>query len=164
MSAVIGGVRIWICATHHSAFRRGGWASVRVSQGQVSGAAGGERNTTARRMALAGLTAGLSDLAAGVEPIRIHTTSPELASLAAVLANLGAPADDAGPDEHLDLWGRIIIASKGRRLELVRMALDPDTPTAFVAAWADLARGKAKASGPFIAPIPKPNLAKVAGL
>ena len=158
-----GPIRIWTGATHHPAFRCGGWASVRVSGGVVSGVAGGERNTTARRMALAGLAAGLSDLGADKTPtIRVHTTSPELAALGDVLA--GLETSGGGPDEDLDLWARIITAAKGRRLELVSVPFAPDTPAAFVAAWADLARDKAKASGPFTAPIPRMNLAKVAGL
>jgi hypothetical protein len=36
----------------------------------------------------------------------------------------------------------------------------PGTPTAFAAAWADLARDRAKDKGAFTAAIPKPNLAK----
>ena len=158
-----GPLPLWTCATHHPAFRCGGWASIRVSNGVASGIAGGERNTTARRMALAGLAAGLSDLAADKTPmIRIHTTNPELAALGDVLADLGTGGDE--PEDDLDLWARIITASKGRRLELVRVPLAPDTPAAFVTAWADLARDKAKASGSFTAAIPRTNLAKVAGL
>ena len=38
------------------------------------------------------------------------------------------------------------------------------SPTGFAAAWAELARDKANAQGAFVSAIPKPNLAKVAGL
>ena len=44
--------------------------------------------------------------------------------------------------------------------QLVRVAAGPRTPTAFAAAWAELAMDKAKATGPFAAAIPKTNLAK----
>jgi hypothetical protein len=44
------------------------------------------------------------------------------------------------------------------------VAAEPRTPCAFAAAWAELAMDKAKATGPFSAAIPKPNLAKAPGL
>ncbi|HEY2660033.1 MAG TPA: ribonuclease H [Caulobacteraceae bacterium] len=159
-------VQIWTCAAHHSVFRCGGWASVRLSAGLVTGVAGGERNTTARRMALAGLVAALRDLpsadsssSAGL--VRVHTTSPELAAFAGFLADSAA---GASPDEDLDLWAQIVTAAKGRRLDLVRAPVHPGSPMAFAAAWADLGMDKAKARGPFTAAIPKPNLAQVRGL
>jgi hypothetical protein len=37
---------------------------------------------------------------------------------------------------------------------------EPRSPTAFAAAWAELARDKAKMTGAFSAPIPRTNLAK----
>jgi ribonuclease HI len=153
-------MQIWVCAAHHPAFRCGGWASVRADRGQVVGAAGGERNTTAARMALAGLVSALRGLPAShdQESIRIQTTSPDLASLTAVLAGR------ARPDEDLDLWAQIATASKTHHLDVVRVSLDPDTPTAFATAWANLAMDKAKATGPFTAAIPKANLAKAPGL
>jgi hypothetical protein len=43
-------IQIWIGVAHHPAYRRGGWAFVRSIQGEVTGAAGGDRSTTARRM------------------------------------------------------------------------------------------------------------------
>jgi len=156
-------IRIWICAAYHAVYRCGGWAVVWVSQGQASGTAGGERHTTARRTALAGLAAAMRDLPAG-QPIFIQTTSVELAAFAAFLANLGGLGEAAGPDEDLDLWAQIATGARGRSLELVHTLLEPDGSGAFVRAWADLARDKAKASGPFTAAIPKPNLAKFPGL
>jgi len=161
--------QIWICAAYHAVYRCGGWAAARVSQGQAFGVAGGERNTTARRTALAGLAAALRDLpAAGqatpIQPILIQTTSTELAAFATFLAGLGATAQAAAPDEDLDLWAQIVTGARGRSLELVHTALEPGGPSGFVAAWADLGRAKAKASGAFTSAIPKPNLAKFPGL
>ena len=159
--------RLWTCAAYLPAYRCGGWAFIRIGQGPVTGAAGGERHTTAARMALSGLLAALRDPPsepASAGGFSIQTTSPELAPFAGFLANLGAPNPSAAPEEDLDLWAQIAAAAKGRPLKLVRTPLEPRTPAAFVAAWADLARDKAKASGPFTSAIPKPNLAKIPGL
>jgi hypothetical protein len=151
--------QIWIGAAHHPAFRCGGWASLCEAGDQVSGAAGGERNTTAGRMALAGLVSALRGLSIEPEkPIRVLMTGPELTLLPEILAGR------AQPEEDLDLWAQIAKVAETRRLELVRAALDPATPTAFVAAWANLAMDKAKATGPFAAAIPKSNLTKAPGL
>jgi hypothetical protein len=151
-------VRLWICAAHHPVFRCGGWASVWTAGGQAAGVAGGARGLTAPRTALTGLATALEGLAAGGGALAIHTTSPELASLARFLAALPDPA--GAPEEDFDLWARILTAAKGRSLSLVQVPLQPDTPAAFAAAWADLAMDKAKATGAFTAAIPKPNLAK----
>jgi ribonuclease HI len=152
-------LRIWICTAHNPAFRCGGWASLRADANQVTGAAGGERNTTAQRMALAGLVSALRGLPPGADQlIHIQTTNPEAALLAEILAGRAQPEDD------LDLWAQVTIASRGYRLEIVRVPAKPDTPTAFADAWANLAMDKAKATGPFTAAIPKANLAKAPGL
>jgi len=156
-------VKIWLSAAFLPVYRCGGWASVRVSDGQRSGLAGGERNTTASRVALSGLVAALRDLPPGAV-VDVRTTSPELAPFAAVIASLGTQTPAAAPEDDLDLWARIIAASAGRRLSLVRTPVDPAAPTAFAHAWAELARDKAKATGAFTSAIPKPNLAKVQGL
>lgn len=162
-------IQIWTCSAFLPAYGCGGWASVRNSQGQLTGAAGGERHTTPRRLALAGLAAALRGLPpsgdpAANGPVDIRTTSPDLALFADVLASLGKPAQGVLPDEDLDLWAQILAASAGRRLTLTRTPLQPDTPIAFTTAWAELARDKTKAGGPFTAVIPKANLAKVPGL
>ena len=160
-------IQIWTSAAHHPAFRCGGWASLRLGQGPTTGHAGGARNTTAARMALAGLVSALRDLPARAgsaphAPITIHTTSPDLASWTGFLASLSQPTrSGAAPEEDLDLWAQISTTSKGYQLSLARTPLLPDTPIAFAAAWAELAMDKAKAAGPFTAPIPKPNLAKI---
>jgi hypothetical protein len=152
--------QIWLCAAHHPAFRCGGWACLRTEHGEVAGAAGGARNTTAERTALAGLVSALRGMAARSAPgvVHIRTTSAELALLPEVLAGR------VQPEENLDLWAQIAAASRSHRLDLARAPLQPETPLAFAAAWADLAMDKAKASGPFTAPIPRANLAKAPGL
>jgi hypothetical protein len=154
-------IKIWLCAAFSPVYRCGGWASVRVHQGGRSGLAGGERNTTAERIALAGLVAALRELPPGAV-VEIQTTSPDLATFSGVIAGLGAPAQP--PTEDLDLWAQIIAAAAGRRLILVHAPAAPGTPLTFAAAWAELSRDKAKATGAFSAAIPKPNLAKVPGL
>ena len=172
-------VQIWHCAAYFPVYRCGGWAFVRQiqseaqsqTQGQIFGVAGGDRHTTARRVALLGLVAALKDLSAlkaanGAISIIVQTNSLELYAYADVLAAglettqsaIGAPVDD------LDLWAQIAIAAKGRRLKLVRETVEPHTPLAFASAWAELGRDKAKAAGAFTAPIPKINLAKIKGL
>lgn len=150
-------VRLWIAASHHPAHRCGGWAFVRVAAGQSSGAAGGERYVTAARIALAGLVAALHDLPPGPE-VEIVTASPELLAFAAVLD--GDPAAEA-PQDDLDLWARILTAGKGRRLALRRGDAPANSPLAFCAAWAELARDKAKAAGAFDSAIPRNALAKL---
>jgi len=158
-----GPIKIWLSAAYAPVYRCGGWASVRLHDGQRSGLAGGERNTTASRLALAGLAAALRDLATGAV-VDIRTDSAELAAFNGLLASLGTPTQAASPEDDLDLWAPILTASKDRRLSLSIASAAPKTPLAFAAAWSDLSRDKAKATGAFSAAIPKPNLAKVQGL
>ena len=114
-------------------------------------------------MEVAGLAASLRELPKSEARIIVYTTSDELACCASFLS--GGTADDgAAPGENLDLWAQILTRIAGRKVEMIRVSARPKTPADFVAAWADLARDKAKATGPFIASIPKPNLAKVTGL
>ncbi len=159
-------IQIWTSAAFHPVYRCGGWATVRGSQSQPIGAVGGERNTDALRMALAGLAAALRALPrdSGAAPnalIEIRTTSPELAVFSDLIRDLDKPGRPALPDDNLDLWAQILTASVGRRLALLRAPPETDKRTAFTFAWAELARDKAKATGPFTAAIPKTNLAKV---
>jgi len=158
-----GSIKIWISAAFNPVYRCGGWAYVRTAQGQLTGAAGGERNTTASRTALAGLAGALRDPppAAAIE---VQTTSPELAQFAHIFTRLGAPTQADGPEQDLDLWAQILAASAGRSLSLLHKPITTGTPLAFATAWAELARDKAKATGAFSAAIPKTNLAKVLGL
>jgi len=125
--------------------------------------AGGDRNTTASRIALTGLAAGLRDLPPG-EAVHIRTTSPDLAAFADTLAGLATQTQAAAPTDDLDVWAQILAAAAGRQLTLTRVSLEPTTPAAFANAWAELAHDKAKAMGAFTSAIPKPNLAKISGL
>jgi hypothetical protein len=136
---------------------------VRPGAGGVTGSAGGERYTTASRIGLAGLAAGLRGLPAGAEPVEVRTDSAELARFAKLIAGLGKPADEP-PEDDIDLWAQITSLAAGRRIGLARAPRDVATPIGFAAAWAELARDKARTTGPFIAAIPKANLAKVSGL
>ena len=149
-------VSLWTASVHHPGFRCGGWASVRVIGVLASGFAGGARATSASRMALSGLVAGLRDLPPATA-VTIHTAATELSSLREVLAGR------LQPDEDLDLWAQIAAATSGRTVSVVHASAAKD-PLAFAAAWAELAMDKAKMSGPFSAAIPRGNLAKASGL
>ena len=92
----------------------------------------------------------------------IHTADPSLLAAALVLGGQAKP--DEPPTEDLDVWAPILTAAKGRRLTFARTTAAANPPAVFAAAWAELARDKAKAGGTFAAAIPKPNLAKIAGL
>jgi ribonuclease HI len=150
-------IRIWLAAAHHGAFRCGGWAHVRLSGPDISGLAGGARQITAERARLSALLAALRGLPAPTA-VTIHTASESMLSLGAMIAG----AAEAQSDD-LDLWAQIETAITGRAVRFVRVECEPSGPAAFVAAWADLARDKAKAGGPFSAVIPKVNLAKALG-
>ena len=77
-----------------------------------------------------------------------------------------APLFGAEPpaDEDLAPYAPLVAALAARAVRLTRIADPAGTPLAFARAWADLASDKAKAAGPFRAPIPKTNLAKIQGL
>lgn len=144
---------IWLEISHNVPFRVGGWAFVRAAGTELTGQAGGERRIDAERTALAGLLAALK----GVDrPARLHTASPLVAAIPARIK--AAQAGDNAPTENLDLWAAATTALAN--VEIVRVAAAPDTPSAFCAAWAELARDKTKSAGPFTAAIPKSNLAK----
>jgi hypothetical protein len=148
-------VRIWLEVSHHAAFRVGGWAFVRADGAEVTGLAGGERRVDAERTALLGLLAALTGIPAG-RAVRVQTTSLLVAGLPARITS--AQAGEDAPTENLDLWAQAMAALKA--VEIVRVAAAPGTPVAFAAAWAELARDKAKDKGPFSSAIPKTNLAK----
>ena len=154
--------RIWIQSSHHLAFKCGGWAYVRQDAGGLSGQAGGDRYTTPLRMALTGLVAALKDAPKG--PVAIHIDSAEVVRVGSMLAKGLEPQGDEAPEGDLDLWAQLAAALPGRPASFTRSGPDPKTPGAFAGAWADLARDKANAKGAFASSIPKPNLAKVAGL
>ena len=149
-------VRIWLEASHHPAFRVGGWAWVRAEAGAVSGWAGGARGVDAERAALLALAAALKAEAGAGRAVRVMTASAGVAAIPARIA--AAEAGGEAPAADLELWAQAM-AALGRDVEIVPAATGPGTPGAFAQAWAELARDKAK-GGAFLSAIPKPNLAK----
>lgn len=154
--------RIWIQTSHHAAFKCGGWAYVRAAGREVAGQAGGDRYTTPDRMALTALLAALKDLAR--EPVAIQLDNGAVARSAALIAAGRPPQGDDAPTEDLDLWAQLTAALAGGSPSFAIAGPAKTSPTGFAAAWAELARDKANAQGAFASAIPKPNLAKVAGL
>lgn len=153
-------IRIWARSNHHAAFRCGGWAWVRADAEPI-GQAGGERNTTAARMALAALAAALKEAPQG--PITLDLADATLARAVRRLAQGPAFTAQDAPTEDLDLWAALTTALAGRAVTFVPAVAEPfkGSPAAFAQAWAELARDKAKAAGPFAAAIPRANLAKL---
>ena len=154
-------LHIWLEVSHHAPFRMGGWAYVRADGAAVTGQAvvgqaGGDRRVDAERAALIGLLAALKETAPA-RPTRLHTASPLVAAIPARLA--AAKAGDDPPTENLDLWAQAMKALADGAVRIDRAA--PGGLAAFAAAWAEFARDKARDKGPFISPIPKPNLAKL---
>lgn len=158
-------LRLWIAADHHTAFRVGGWAWLREANGEVTGQAGGARNTTASINALNGLLAALKGLPAG--ELALHIADPAFARAVAALPQIAAAGwrDAKGePIPDQPLWLQVAAVLSPRTWRAIHAPADPKTPMAFAAAWADLARDRAKVQGPFASAIPKPNLAKVQGV
>jgi hypothetical protein len=154
-------VNIWVAAAHHAAFRCGGWAYVREGAPELTGAAGGDRNTTLEQMAFAGLAAALKTLPKAATPVQVHTPHPELVGLSDHLKTRTTPKDLS--EEVHSAWMVIVHLAVARPIQIVYAPPLARTPIAFALAWAELGRDKAKASGHFISPIPKPNLAKMPG-
>lgn len=152
-------LRIFLETTFHPGFRYGGWGLARDIGGAVTGQAGGERNTTAARIDLLALIAAIEGLPA--RPLVVHSASAGVLAAARLLANPPAAGGDGAPSEDLDLWARALKAAHGRALAVKAAVAGPNTPSAFLAAWADVGQDKAKAKGLFSAAIPKPNLAKL---
>jgi hypothetical protein len=150
-------IRVWLEIAHHGAFRIGGWAFVRQSAGVVSGSAGGERRIDAERNALQAIAAALAGLPPGAA-VELHASSPLVLAIPARIA--AAEAGQDPPADNLDLWAKASTALKPIDLVLRPAQPTPGGPTAFAAAWADFAQGRAKDRGAFSAPIPKVNLAK----
>jgi hypothetical protein len=154
-------VNVWTAAAYHGAFRCGGWAYVREGAPELAGAAGGDRNTTLERVAFAGLAAALKTLPKAATPVKVHTPHTELVGLSPYLS-AGASPDELSAEVKA-AWLTILQLAAARPIEIAYGPPQMKTPIAFVLAWADLARDKAKTSGHFISPIPKPNLAKMPG-
>lgn len=145
-------IRIWLEANHQPAFLSGGWAYVLAEGRALLGAAGGERTVSAERLALAGLVEALGAAPSGA-PVEIRSATPSVLAVPRRLKDGEPPSDD------LELWAQLATALKDRPVSFSAAASAPRTPTAFAAAWAELARDKAK-TRPFQAAIPKTNLAK----
>jgi hypothetical protein len=154
-------VKIWTAACYHAAFRCGGWAYVRDVGPELSGAAGGDRNTTLQQMAFAGVAAALKTLPKAQTPVEVLTPHPELVGLSEHLKARTTPENLS--TEVLGPWMTMVHLAAARPIQIVYDPPRVKTPIAFALAWADLARDKAKAGGHFISPIPKPNLANMPG-
>lgn len=146
-------IRIWLEIDHQAAFRTGGWAYVLAEGSALSGAAGGDRAPAAEPIALGGLIEALKGAPAG-STVEVRSSSAAVLAIPRRLADAG----DA-PDRDRDLWAQLTAALKGRAVRFAPTPVQPRTPAAFAAAWAELARDKAK-TRPFRAVIPKVNLAK----
>ncbi|MEP6475394.1 MAG: ribonuclease H [Gemmatimonadota bacterium] len=146
-------IRIWLEIDHQTTFRSGGWAFVLAEGSALSGVAGGERGPSAERIALAGLAEALKG-APPAAAVEVRTASAAVLAAYRRLTNTDDP-----PAEDLELWAQIATSLKGRPVRFAPAPAAPRTPGAFAAAWAELARDKAK-TRPFRAAIPKTNLAK----
>ena len=160
-------VKIWIEASHQPAYRAGGFAWLRHSGEAVSGAAGGARDVDASALAARALASAVKDLPSAA-PVVLHLSSADLIEgvreMAARRARGWTDAEGSPLPGAAD-WAQAAEALAGRGLSLVRtQPRDPRAPASFAAAWAELAREKAKAQGDFQNPIPRPNLAKAPGL
>ena len=148
-------IRIWVEIDHQSVHRAGGWAYVLAEGGARNGAAGGERSAGPERIALAGVVAALKAAPPGADLI-VRSASPAVLALPKRLA----AADREPPSSDLDLWAPLTQAMAARQVRFDPDTTAPRTPAAFAAAWAELARDKAKTK-PFGAVIPKANLLKL---
>jgi ribonuclease HI len=151
--------RLFVETTYHSAFRYGGWGIAREVGGIVTGQAGGERNTTSARIDLMALIAAMQGLPPG--PVTLQSASAGVLAAARLLASPPQPGSETAPAEDLDLWAQALKAVEGRALTVKAGAKGPNTPAAFLGAWAEVGQDKAKGVGRFSAAIPKPNLAKL---
>jgi hypothetical protein len=150
-------VRIWLEVAHHPGFRIGGWAFLRQNAREVSGTAGGARGVDLERTSLAAIAASLTGLASDTH-VDLQSASPLVLAIPRRIA--AAEAGDDPPSDNLDLWAQAATVLRRVRLAPRLAETGPDTPSAFIAAWADFARDRAKDRGAFTSAIPKPNLAK----
>lgn len=147
---------VWLETSHNAAFACGGWAYVTALGGTPSGLVGGERTPSVERVALAGVVEAMKAAAPGAG-LLILSRDRQILAIPARIADPQKP-----PADNLELWAPIATALKSGAVRFAP-ADAASAPAAFVTAWAELARDKAKAQGAFRAAIPKPNLAK-AGL
>ena len=155
--------RLWIQASAHAAFRVGGWAYVLSDGGALTGFAGGERNVTPGRIVATALLTALTETSKAGQPLTVHSASPAVLAFGRAVASGASLHDKAAPGEDLDVWNKIAAVLAGEPIDFQPMELRAGSPGGFVAAWAELARDKAKAAGPFRAAIPKTNLVKISG-
>lgn len=146
--------RIVLAYEHSQPFACAGWAYV-VAGDPASGAAGGRRRVGAWTGAAAALSAVLQ--AGGGLVLTAH---PRIAGLIAAV-RAGAPPEGLEPAD-LAAFDQLLKLAAGQPLGFQPTRAAPGGAAAFCAAWAELARDRAKAKGDFTAPIPKPNLARLA--
>lgn len=160
-------LRLWIEIDHQAPYRTGGWAWLRHDGAAVTGAAGGGRDVDARAFSLCALEAALADLPEGAA-VALHLSDTGLIDAVRTMSARRAAGwvNATGDlDPQAKTWEMVAKTLTGRALSLVRtQPADPRTPAGFAAAWAELARDKAKTKGTFKNAIPRPNLAKIRGL
>lgn len=159
-------VRLWVSTLFDPVYRCGGWAYVRADGAELTGQAGGQRQTTAGGLGPLALAAALADLDPKT-PITIHAAAPLRAAITALPGHVAAGwrTPDNEPVADADLWKLLLPKLGARPITVLPAPEGKINPTAFADAWAELGRDKAKASGKaFAAAIPKTNLAKVKGL
>jgi hypothetical protein len=149
-------IRIWVEISHSAAYRSGGWAFVKAEGRALSGVAGGDRTGSPQAVALAGLLEAFKDLPPDAA-VEVLSATPAVSGAQRRLAELDAGGE--APADDLPLWAQLSAVLKARPVRFAAASCQPRTPCAFAAAWAELARDKAK-TRPFRAAIPKPNLAK----
>lgn len=160
-------LRLWIEIDHQAPYRTGGWAWLLQDGAAVTGAAGGARDVDIAAFGLYALEAALADLPEGAA-VALHLSDAGLIDGVRTMSTRRAAGwvnASGDRDPQAKTWEIIAKALTGRALSLVRtQPADPRTPAGFAAAWAELARDKAKTKGTFKNAIPRPNLAKIRGL
>lgn len=160
-------LRLWIEINHQAPYRTGGWAWLRQDGATVTGAAGGARDVDLAAFGACALEAALADLPEGAA-VALHLSDAGLIDGVRTLSARRAAGwvDASGVlDPQAKTWEMVAKALTGRALSLARtQPTDPRTPAGFAAAWAELARDKAKTKGTFKNAIPRPNLTKIRGL
>ncbi|MCG9917613.1 MAG: ribonuclease H [Phenylobacterium sp.] len=160
-------LRLWIEINHQAPYRTGGWSWLCEHGEGLTGAAGGAREIEAEAFGVAALQAALADLPEGAA-VALHLSDARLIEGVRTMSarrTAGWVNASGDLDPEAKSWEVIAKALTGRALSLVRtQPADSRTPAGFAAAWAELARDKAKTKGTFKSAIPRPNLAKIRGL
>lgn len=145
--------RLVLALDHSTPFACAGWAYV-IAGDTPTGAAGGRRRVGAWTGAAVALGAVLQ--AGGGMVLTGHAKVASL--IAAVRA--GQPPEGLDGAEQAAFTELLKLAA-GKPLGFQPVRAEPGGAAGFCAAWAELARDRAKAKGDFTAPIPKPNLVKL---